>query len=150
MAAAAAAGEVRELLGEYLEAGRRVLVCYDEPGVPVWHDRLALAPVRTRGGTYLVMTPDADIYAEDLSHDNADLSGVRIAARSDPGVQPDLPFGVPAAQVYGFDQWPTATQLQDLAEEALMSAAALERADRLNGVPLIAAAVVAPLGPGGG
>eukprot|EP00971_Amphidinium_carterae_P343584 6483411-Amphidinium_carterae.1 len=61
-----------------LEPGTCVLVKYDLPGREgeIWHSRVILAQVSTRR-THIVLTPDYDMFEEEISLGSADLSGVR-------------------------------------------------------------------------
>ena len=49
-----------------------------------WHARLLLASFRTRVETWRILTPDPDMYLQDLEHisvDNDDIVGLRFADR---------------------------------------------------------------------
>ena len=63
---------------------RYILVEYDVGGPRLWHERWALEHVG--GDSYIVVTPDRDIYSEDLGLLNSDLRGIRV--RPAPGVVP--------------------------------------------------------------
>lgn len=68
------------------EVGSRVFVAYDgDEGL--YHERLILGHVQA--GEYMVMSPDADVYVEQLDRGNVDLVSIRA-------VGPDglLPFGI--------------------------------------------------------
>lgn len=113
--------------------GRYVLVEYDVGGAVVLHERWAVEHVA--GDDYIIITPDEDVYCEELSILNQDLRSIRV--RPAPGV---LPAGVVAAQVYPLPAWGAA----DLARlrAAATAELAAERARR-GGV----AAVAAPVAP---
>jgi hypothetical protein len=117
-----------------LAPGEFVLVKYDLP-FPEWHARLLLALVD--GSVWVVLTPDADIYTEDISHMNNNLSGWRPYARA---VGP--PFGIPPGDIYDFNPAPDVVAMAALLGEGSVHATA-ERA-RL-GLALVPAAV--PFGP---
>lgn len=72
---------------------RQVLVQYDVPGPILWHERLVLLHVERE--EYIICTPDADVYVEDLSLMNDDLRGIRL--KPNPAA---LPPGIAPAQVY--------------------------------------------------
>ena len=58
---------------------RYVLVQYDVAGPVLWHERLPLEHLG--GDEYIIVTPDSDIYPEELSVLNQDLRGVRVRVR---------------------------------------------------------------------
>ena len=64
-----------------MREGSTVLLRYNLPAPDgeLWHERFLLASIRTRPGWYVVLTPSADLFAEQCSLANADLSGVRVA-----------------------------------------------------------------------
>lgn len=102
---------------------RAVLVQYDVPGPILWHERL---PLEHLGGEeYIIVTPDRDVYAEELSAANQDLRGVRV--RPGPGL---LPGDIAANQVYGLPNWAPG-DMANLRAEA-RQAAINERALRGN------------------
>ena len=53
-----------------------ILVEYDIGGPRLWHERWALEHVG--GDLYIVVTPDRDIYSEDLGLLNSDLRGIQV------------------------------------------------------------------------
>ena len=121
-----------------LVPGIEVLVRYDDPS-PEWHVRLLLSCVVET--TWIVMSPDGDIFAEDISAGNPDLQGWRLrpADRS-------VPFGILANQIYDFHPRVMAPQLAQL----LIEGAAHADSERiLRGVapPL---PVLAPAPPAAG
>ena len=83
---------------------------YDVPGPILWHERLVLLHVER--DEYIICTPDADVYVEDLSIMNDDLRGIRL--KPSPAV---LPPGIAPGQVYGLPAF-------SAAEIALMRATA--------------------------
>lgn len=89
---------------------RYVLVRYNVGGPELWHERLALEHVS--GEEYIIVTPDRDLYVEELSAANEDLIGVR--ARPARGV---LPPGIAAAAIYPLPPW-TAAELTAIRGEA--------------------------------
>ena len=77
---------------------RHVLVEYDVGGATLFHERWAVEHVRN--DEYVVITPDEDVYVEELGLFNSDLRSVRVR----PG-NGALPAGVAAGQVYGLPAW---------------------------------------------
>lgn len=55
-----------------MNVGGIALVNYGEPG-PIWHCRALLAPAG--GSTWAVLTPDHDVYVEELAVTNSDYTG---------------------------------------------------------------------------
>lgn len=90
--------------------GRRVLVEYNVGGPRLYHERFVAEWVRDE--TYVVVTPDRDIYAEDLSISNPDIRTLKLKP-SDRG----LPAGVGAGEVYALPRWGE-NQMNSLKEEA--------------------------------
>ena len=96
-----------------------VYVSYDLPGPPLWHERRILAACACGRGWHIVLTPDLDMYPEQLSLENTDLSEFRVAPAG------DLPFGVHAGNSYRFRGDPGALQMEQLRRDAALAAAAL-------------------------
>ena len=94
-----------------LRRGKKVLVCYaDEP--ELWHARLLVEQVR--GRTWVVATPDLDLYDEELDTAPGDIIGIRVVV-----VEGTLPVGIGGGQVYDFaDGVPDAAQMRRLRLEA--------------------------------
>ena len=91
----------------------------------------------------MVVTPDADIYVEEVSMGNPDWDGWRVWPIGGP-----IPFGVDANLIYNFNPNPTDAELARLIEEGEFHAGQ-ERA-RLGIVgPANAGAVAAPAAGGG-
>ena len=97
----------------------RVYVLYDIPGAPLWHERRILASCACGRGWHIVLTPDFDIYPEQLSLENDDLIEFRIAPLD------ELPFGVSAANSYRFRIQPGPPRLAQLRRDAQQAARAL-------------------------
>ena len=143
-----------------LAAGTEVLIRYQIEGPVVWHARLILAHVID--DTYIITTPDEDIYAEDYGADSEDISMVR--ARPAGGA---LPFGVVGQNIYDFRVRPNEIEIHALkidggaeayrervrrgvphpvrVPDQLMPPAAVPDAPPLMPLPLMAASVVAPV-----
>ena len=111
---------------------RYVMVQYDVGGPVLWHERWVLEHIER--DEYVVVTPDEDIYVEELSLLNSDLRSIRVRAAQGAA----LP-GIPAAEMYELPAW-TAAQVAPLRAEASRVAAA-ERGQRGGGA--VAAAPVA-------
>lgn len=94
---------------------RYVMVQYDVPGPVLWHERWALEHIEA--DEYVVVTPDDDVYVEELSVLNQDLRGIRV--RAAPGA---ALAGIPAAQLYELPAW-APVQVAALRAEALRVAA---------------------------
>ena len=72
---------------------RRALLLYDVPGPTLWHERFLLQHLD--GEEFAVLTPDGDVYIEQLSLQNEDLIGLRLLPRGGA-----MPVGVRAANLY--------------------------------------------------
>ena len=97
----------------------RVFVLYDLPGPPLWHERRILAACAFGRGWHVVLTPDFDMYPEQLSLENEDLAEFRIAPAN------DLPFGVNVGNSYRFGIQPGPPRLAQLRRDAAQAARAL-------------------------
>ena len=102
---------------------------YNVPGRPLWHQRLILGSERSLNELKVIVTPDGDVYFEDMRV-SADIR--QIVYETLPGV---LPAEVRGADLYRFDALPAGRQLARLvarademivAELALLPAAAAE------------------------
>ena len=109
---------------------RYILVEYDVGGPRLWHERWALEHVG--GDSYIVVTPDRDIYSEDLGLLNSDL-------RPAPGV---VPPGVNAAEIYALPMW-NVGEMQAIRDEARQVALQERQA---AGAPAAQAVPVAAVG----
>ena len=110
---------------------REVLLEYNVGGPRLWHDRMVMEHVANE--TYVVLTPDGDVYAEDLGLLNPDIRAIRVR----PGPR-RVPPGVVAAEIYAMPVW-TANQMNGYRDEARRVAD--QERDALAGGPLAAAAV---------
>ena len=120
---------------------RTALLEYDVPGPVVIHERAILQHLS--GDEYAVLTPDGDVYIEEMAVTNSDLRSFRL--RPAPGV---LPPGVLAAQVYGLPVFTPADMAGYRAEAQRVVAA--ELAARGGGAVIAQAAVPAVAGIGAG
>ena len=111
---------------------RKVFVRYDVPGPALWHERWVLDHAAAE--SYAVVTPDQDVYVEDLSVTNEDLLGIRMR-----GAGGGLPVGIRRAQAYELPAF-NAGRMAALRAEATRVADE-ERLDRAAVMPAMAAAV---------
>lgn len=89
---------------------KHVLIEYDVGGRRLWHERWAVEHVQ--GDNYIVVTPDSDVYMEELGLFNSDIRAIRV--------QPAacvVPPGVDARSVYQLPAF-NAQQTSDLRAEA--------------------------------
>ena len=82
-----------------LEAGHFYLLRYNVPGAVIWHERFAGA-VTADGQEAGIVTPDVDEYLESVVVDG-DVAELRLT-----GAQGANAFGIPAGQIYRFQNWP--------------------------------------------
>ena len=105
-----------------LSPGDQVLVFYDDPTEQQWHARLLLSCIT--GDEWIILTPDGDIYGEQISSGNPDFLAWRPM---DPNNV--IPVGINRAQVYGFRVFPDPAALARLTDEG-QGHAAQERVRR--------------------
>ncbi|CAE8636823.1 unnamed protein product [Polarella glacialis] len=98
----------------------RVFVRYDVPGPVIWHERLVLGVATCGQGWVIVLTPDGDVFAEEMSTMNDDLHGFRVV-----GAGQDLPFGIAAGQAYRIAPLPVGPALVQLLADGRQAAAAM-------------------------
>lgn len=113
---------------------RHVLLEYDVGGPRLWHERLVAEHVS--GDSYIVITPDSDVYMEDLGLLNGDLRSIRV--RPGPGL---LPGGMAGANIYSLPAF-SANELSLLREEAKT----LAEVERRGLVPAVAPGVASVAG----
>lgn len=97
-----------------LRARDEILIKY--AGYDEWHARILLSEISP--SLWVVVTPDADIYPEDLGATNRDIEQWRRRIVGRP-----LPYGIRAGSVYDFDHRPAAGDLDQLCAEADIRAA---------------------------
>ena len=114
---------------------RHILLEYAVAGPRLWHERMLLEWIG--GEEYVVVTPDRDVYIEDISLTNSDLRTIRV--RPGPGLLPD---GVVGAEVYPLPVW-NAAELSAIRAEGQQLA--LQERNRRGGGQ---AGVVAPVAAG--
>ena len=117
-----------------LSPGDFVLIKYNV-AEQLWHMRLLLAHVAA--GSWVILTPQADLYIEDLGGSNNDISAWRVY---DPSGPP--PYGITASEIHAFRNLPDAAARGRLIEEG-ESHAQVERA-RLGLAPAGAAVTGVP------
>ena len=115
-----------------LASGSRVFLCYDLPPPELWHERYILAQCGCGQGWHIVMTPDRDIYPEQISLENQDLSGFRIRSEE------RLPYGLTEANTHRLRALPSDEEMRQILVDARHAAAAM------GGLPGAPAGVVAP------
>ena len=125
-----------------LPEGTRVFVCYDlaPPEPELYHERYILASCLCGRGYHIVLTPDFDTYAEQISLENDDLRSYRVAAGG------ALPAGLTQANTYRFQQMPDAAMMVQFRRDAYQAAQAMSVVPGGVGVaaPMGAAAPIAP------
>ena len=98
-----------------LTATREVLIKY--VGYDEWHARILLSEVGD--SIWMVITPDGDVFAEDLRAANRDIEQWRLRPQD-----LSIPYGVNAANVYDFATRPTPPELLHLQRESDLLAVA--------------------------
>ena len=116
-------------------AGDFLFVRYDMLGAALWHHRLVLASVAARPGSYIILTPDSDLYEEDYSGGDADIEDVVVG--------PSL--GAAIAALVG-----QATYEFDVAPSSADMVRYVGRAHLMLGLPAPSAPVVPRVAPGRG
>ena len=121
--------------------GRFALVHYGIRGDPTWHARLLLGHVT--GGEWVILTPDGDIYAEDLGFNSADIADWRIFEPGGP-----IPPGIDVNHIHQFNPFPDQATMTRLLQEGEVYVS-MEKLQR--GLPLVAPPpAAAPVGGGAG
>lgn len=108
-----------------------MFVCYDLPPPALWHERYILARCACGQGYHIVLTPDRDIYPEQISLENSDLSGFRIAVGN------ALPFGLDHTNTYRIRNLPIGAEMDQFRMDARHAA---------NAMAVIPGVAVAPVG----
>ena len=126
-----------------LDLASYVYVCYD--GEELFHERLILSWVES--GEYVVLTPDSDVFIEQVDAGNADLTGIRIG-----GALGTVPHGLVGHQIYSFATRPAGAILQNLRREGEVHARIERLAHSLIGLapgamPVPGAALPPPVVP---
>ena len=102
-----------------LQEGTRVFVCYDLPPPALWHERFILARCACGQGYHIVLTPDRDVYPEQISLENSDLAGFRI------GVGNALPYGLDQTNTYRIRDLPVGGEMAQFRMDARHAANAM-------------------------
>lgn len=102
-----------------LAEGTRVFLLYDIGGPDLFHERYVLASCQCGRGWHVVLTPDDDVYPEQISLENDDLASYRL------GVGANLPHGLNDGNTYRIRNLPAAPRLQQMLVDARHAAAAL-------------------------
>ena len=100
-----------------LAEATRVYLLYDVGGPDLFHERYVLASCTCGRGWHIVLTPDGDVYPEQISLENDDLSAYRIA------VGDVLPHGLNAGNTYRIRNLPQGQALQQMLLDARHAAA---------------------------
>ena len=90
--------------------GKFILVHYDIPGDSTWHCRLLLSHVT--GGEWVILTPDGDIYTEDISASGGDIDAWRPFTPGGP-----VPIGVGGNHMHLFNPVPDQPTIARLLQE---------------------------------
>lgn len=94
--------------------GTFACVCYD--GAELYHERLIASSVSE--SHYVVVSPDHDLFLEQVDGNNSDLSGLRFGDESG-----SLPVGLAGREVYAFKPLPSGASLAGLLREGALLAA---------------------------
>ena len=103
-----------------LSPGTRVFVAYDLPGPTLYHERKVLASCACQRGWHVVLTPDLDMYEEQISLENSDLQSFHIAPPGDG----TFPYGLDRNNTYCFRGAVEAQRMAQLELDARHAAAA--------------------------
>ena len=117
-----------------LPAGTRVFVAYDLPPPVLYHERYVLAACACGQGYHVILTPDYETYAEQISLENSDLASYRIA------VGDALPAGLDNLNTYRFRAMPDAAMMSQFRRDAIQAAAAMAVAPGGLAAPQVVAA----------
>ena len=127
-----------------LANGTRAFVAYDLPGDPLYHERRVMASCACQRGWHAVLTPDLDLYEEQFSLENTDVSAFHIAPPGDG----TFPYGLGAHNTYQFRGVPDPQLMAQLELDARHAAAAFQYPPGAGaGLPPVAAALPARLDP---
>ena len=102
-----------------LPEGSRVFLAYDVPPPILYHERLILSSCPCGRGYHIVLTPDLEMFPEQISLENEDLINFRIA-----GAQ-GYPHGLHDGNTYRFRAMPGADEMEQYRRDARHAAAAL-------------------------
>ena len=102
-----------------LPVGSRVYLLYDVPPPELYHERYVMASCMCGRGWHIILTPDHDLYAEQISLENDDIQTFRL------GVGDELPAGLNDANTYRIRRMPEEGMMRQLRRDAAHAAAAL-------------------------
>ena len=102
-----------------LPLGSRVFLLYDVPLPELYHERYVMAACSCGRGWHVIMTPDHDVYAEQISLENPDISAFRL------GVGEQLPAGLNDLNTYRIHRMPDERLMEQLKRDAFHAAAAM-------------------------
>ena len=108
-----------------MEALTYLLVRYDVPGAPLWHEGLILARSR-QPGLHSFCSPDRDVYMLDFGPGNADIAEFRVLAAAGAPIA-----GIPPRRTYRFGAPPVGAELADLRRQGEALVAIAGRLHRL-------------------
>ena len=102
-----------------LEPGDIVLLRYNVAGRPLYHERLILCLVPGDPGNYGVLTPDMDVFLEEIRGNNDDLHSFHASD----GIS-HRPHIIANSPIHGFDlPYPTAEEMRGYVRDACLQAA---------------------------
>lgn len=96
--------------------GAFAFVCYD--GAELYHERIVAAWAWGSEAHYVVVSPDHDLFLEQLDGNNSDLSGLRFGDESG-----SLPAGLARREIHTFQPRPSGASLAGLFREGALFAA---------------------------
>ena len=102
-----------------LSEGTRVYLLYDVGPPELYHERYILSSCSCSRGWHVVLTPDHDVFPEQISLENSDLLGYRI------GVGQQLPAGLSEANTYRIRALPDPVMLRQMTSDARHAGLAL-------------------------
>lgn len=105
--------------------GTMTYVCY--VGEDLYHERLVVGWVEA--SEYVILTPDFDLYIEQLDAGNGDLGGLRVGDAAG-----TVPLGLSGADIYSFQHRPSGAALAGVLREGAALAATERQARGLVGV----------------
>ena len=124
-----------------LAEGTRVFICYDLPAPALWHERYALANCACGQGWHIILSPDQDIYPEQISLENQDISGFRIGSGG------RLPYGLDDSNTYRIRNLPVDAAMAQNRIDARHAALAMGAAP---GLPVVGGGPMPPAAAGDG
>jgi hypothetical protein len=102
-----------------LPVGSQLYLLYDVPPPELYHERYVMASCKCGRGWHIILTPDHDLYAEQIGLENNDIQTFRL------GVGDELPTGLNDANTYRIRRMPEEGMMRQLRRDAAHAAAAL-------------------------